>query len=86
MAVAKKDQNHETTAQTPELSYNEMVMRIEAITDSLRDPSADIDYMIENVEEAVRLIKLCKDKLSRTGLHVSDALDELSRMDASEKS
>ena len=81
--MAKKATNTDVV-ENQELSYNEMIMRIQSITDMLRDPSADIDNMIDNVEEAVRLIKLCKEKLARTGTKVEAALKELNESDPSE--
>ena len=82
--MAKKATNTDVV-ENQELSYNEMIMRIQAITDMLRDPSADIDNMIDNVEEAVRLIKLCKEKLARTGTKVEAALKELNESDPTKK-
>ncbi|MBQ1266056.1 MAG: exodeoxyribonuclease VII small subunit [Proteobacteria bacterium] len=75
--ATKKDNHAEISDNMENLSYNEMIRRIQEITDSLRDPSADIDNMIASVEEAVRLIKVCKTKLTRTGIKVESALKEL---------
>lgn len=75
--ATKKDNHAEISDNMEKLSYNEMIRRIQEITDSLRDPSADIDNMIASVEEAVRLIKVCKTKLTRTGIKVESALKEL---------
>lgn len=61
------------------MSYNAMIDRIQELTDEINDPNGDVDNMIANVEEAVRLIKECRTRLARTGVKVKTAIDLLNQ-------
>ncbi len=62
---------------TSTLSYNQMLQRIEYLTNELRNPNGDVDNMIKNVEEAVELISKCRAILAETGIKVKTALELL---------
>ena len=61
------------------MGYNAMIERIQELTDEINDPNGDVDNMIANVEEAVRLIKECRTRLARTGVKVKSAIDLLNQ-------
>ena len=49
-----------------EFKYEEAVRQLEDIVEKLQNDELDIDSMSENLKKAQKLIKLCKDKLTKT--------------------
>lgn len=62
------------TEQQPASTYEEMTQRLEAIVVELDKPIADVelDTMMANVDEAVKLLQLCKLHLKRHEEHLSE--------------
>ena len=58
-------------------TYNESIEKIRAIVASIEREELDIDELSEKVQEASRLIKLCKEKLTKADEEVKKILEEL---------
>lgn len=56
------------------LSYNQAVERIEEIVERMESNIIDIDTLQQELEEAQRLIKFCKEKLYKTDEKVKQLL------------
>lgn len=59
-----------------EISYSQAMARIEEILAGIDSPGVDIDTLGKNVKEATELIRLCKEKLRKTGAEIEKALEE----------
>lgn len=57
------------------MKYEEAVRELEAIVDKLENDELDIDSMAERLKEAQKLIKLCKDKLTKTNEEIKKLLN-----------
>ncbi|SES73837.1 exodeoxyribonuclease VII small subunit [Prevotella sp. kh1p2] len=57
------------------MKYEEAVRELEAIVDKLENDELDIDSMAERLKEAQKLIKLCKDKLTKTDEEIKKLLN-----------
>lgn len=57
------------------MKYEEAVCELEAIVDKLENDELDIDSMAERLKEAQKLIKLCKDKLTKTDEEIKKLLN-----------
>lgn len=57
------------------MKYEEAVRELEAIVDKLENDELDIDSMAERLKEAQKLIKLCKDKLTKTDDEIKKLLN-----------
>lgn len=60
---------------TKELKYEEAVRQLETIVDKLENNELDIDELSAQLKNAQQLIKLCKDKLTRTDNEIKKILD-----------
>ena len=58
-------------------TYNEAVEKLRLIVEEIEKGELDVDVLSENVKEATRLIKLCKEKLFKTDEEVKKILEEL---------
>lgn len=65
--------------QQPEPSFEEMTKRLEAIVIELDKPIADVelDTMMANVDEAVKLLQSCKQHLKRHEEHLAELKKEI---------
>ena len=59
-----------------EFKYEEAVRQLESIVEKLENDELDIDSMSENLKKAQKLIKLCKDKLTKTDDEINKILDK----------
>ena len=59
-----------------EMKYEEAVRQLEEIVRKMEDNELDIDEMREQLKEAQRLIKLCKDRLTKTDEEIKKILGE----------
>ena len=55
--------------------YEEAVSGLEAILRHMEDDEPDIDSLGEQLKKAKELIKLCKDKLTKTDNEIKKILD-----------
>lgn len=58
------------------LKYEEAVHQLEYIVDKMENGELDVDSMIEQLKKAQSLIKLCKNKLTKTDDEIRKLLDE----------
>ncbi len=58
-----------------ELKYEEAVREIEQIVAKMESNTTDIDAMAEQLKRAKELIKLCKDKLTKTDEEIKKVLE-----------
>ena len=58
-------------------SYNEAIDKLRRIVADIERGDLDVDCLLDNVKEATRLIKLCKDKLYKVDEEVRKVLEEL---------
>lgn len=58
-----------------ELKYEEAVREIEQIVAKMESNTTDIDAMAEQLKRAQELIKLCKDKLTKTDEGIKKVLE-----------
>ncbi len=58
-----------------EFKYEEAVREIEQIVAKMESNTTDIDAMAEQLKRAQKLIKLCKDKLTKTDEEIKKVLE-----------
>ena len=59
-----------------ELKYEEAMATLEQIVARMENNELDLDTMSEQLKKAQRLIKLCKDKLTKTDQEIRKILNE----------
>lgn len=59
-----------------ELKYEEAMATLEQIVARMENNELDLDTMSEQLKKAQRLIKLCKDKLTKTDQEIRKLLNE----------
>lgn len=57
-------------------TYTEAMERLEKIVASIESNELDIDQLGENLKEAQKLIKFCKDKLYKADAEIKKMLEE----------
>lgn len=60
---------------TKELNYEEAVKQLEDIVTKMENDELDIDQMSGQLKVAQRLIKQCKDKLTKADAEIKKILD-----------
>lgn len=59
-----------------EIKYEEAIKQIEQIVSQMENDELDIDELTDKLKTAQRLIKLCKDKLTKTDAEIQNTLKE----------
>ncbi|MBQ6378623.1 MAG: exodeoxyribonuclease VII small subunit [Prevotella sp.] len=59
-----------------EIKYEAAIAEIQAIVSKMENDELDIDQMSEQLKRAQELIKLCKDKLTKTDEEIKKILAE----------
>ena len=59
-----------------ELKYEAAVAELQSIVRKMENNELDIDQMAEQLKRAQQLIKLCKDKLTKTDEEIKKMLSE----------
>lgn len=59
-----------------EMKYEAAIAELQAIASKMENNELDIDQMAEQLERAQQLIKLCKDKLTKTDAEIKKILTE----------
>lgn len=59
-----------------ELKYEKAVCKLEEIVDKMERDELDIDQLSEQLKRAKVLVKLCKDKLTKTDEEIKKLLSE----------
>ena len=57
------------------MSYEEAVKKLESIVRKMENDELDIDSLTDQLKEAQRLIKLCKDRLTKTDEEIKQILE-----------
>lgn len=58
------------------LKYEEAMTRLENIVEDMENGNLDIDSLCEKVKTAQKLIKMCRDKLTRTDEEIRKILTD----------
>lgn len=66
-------------------SYEEAMSRLEEIVQNMEDGNLDLDTLTLQLREAKSLIKICKDKLTKTNAEINEILKEDSQHHSSSK-
>ena len=61
---------------TKEIKYEEAVALLEEIVDKMENDELDIDQLSDQLKRAKELVKLCKDKLTKTDGEIKKLLSE----------
>ncbi len=61
-----------------EISYTEAFKKLQDIVQKMENADISVDDLNENIKEASRLIRICKDKLTKTEEEVNKTISELS--------
>lgn len=59
-----------------DFKYEEAVAQLEDIVNKMENNELDIDQLSEQLKKAKELVKLCKDKLTKTDAEIKKLLDE----------
>lgn len=59
-----------------EIKYEEAVCQLEEIVDKMENDELDIDQLSDELKRAKTLVKLCKDKLTKTDAEIKKLLNE----------
>lgn len=59
-----------------EIKYEEAVAQLEEIVDKMENDELDIDQLSDQLKRAKKLVKLCKDKLTKTDEEIKKLLSE----------
>lgn len=59
------------------ISYNEAMAEIEDILEKIENEELDVDELAEKVKRVSTLLKMCKDKLTKTNVQVETILKEM---------
>ena len=59
-----------------EIKYEEAPKQLEDIVDKMENDELDIDSLSEQLKTAQKLIKACKDKLTKTDEEIKKILDD----------
>lgn len=59
-----------------EIKYEEAVQQLEVIVEQMENGELDIDQLSEKLKTAQELIKLCKEKLTKTDAEIKKILED----------
>ncbi len=59
-----------------EIKYEKAIQELESIVSKMEDGDLDVDSMVENLQRAQKLIKICKDKLTKTDEEIKKLLSD----------
>lgn len=60
------------------LTYTEAFEQLQSIVKQMENADINVDDLTENIKTATKLIKICKDKLTKTEEEVNKTIAELS--------
>ncbi len=60
------------------LTYTEAFEQLQLIVKQMEDADISVDDLADNIKKATKLIKICKDKLTKTEEEVNKTIAELS--------
>lgn len=59
-----------------EMKYEEALRQLEDIVEKMENDELDIDQLSDQLKKAKKLMKLCKDKLTKTDAEIRKLLSE----------
>ena len=59
-------------------TYTEAFEQLQQIVKQMEDADISVDDLADNIKKATKLIKICKDKLTKTEEEVNKTIEELS--------
>lgn len=59
-----------------EMKYEEALRQLEDIVEKMENDELDIDQLSDQLRKAKKLVKLCKDKLTKTDAEIRKLLSE----------
>ena len=59
------------------VTYSEAILEIEKILENIENEELDVDELAEKVKRVSMLLKICKDKLTKTNEQVEQILKEM---------
>ncbi len=59
-----------------EMKYEEALRQLEDIVEKMENDELDIDQLSDQLKKAKKLVKLCKDKLTKTDAEIRKLLSE----------
>jgi exodeoxyribonuclease VII small subunit len=62
---------------TKKVTYSEAILEIEAILEKIENEELDVDELAEKVKRVSTLLKICKNKLTKTNEQVEQILKEM---------
>ncbi len=60
------------------ITYTEAFEQLQSIVKQMENADISVDDLSENIKTATKLIKICKDKLTKTEEEVNKTISELS--------
>lgn len=57
------------------MKYEEAIQKLEDIVSMMEEGTLDLDQLQDKLKEAQKLIKLCRDKLTKTDKEINKLLD-----------
>lgn len=60
------------------ITYTEAFEQLQSIVKQMENADVSVDDLSENIKTATKLIKICKDKLTKTEEEVNKTISELS--------
>ena len=84
MAKSKAESNQQQPMKDS-INYADAISELEAIVSEIENEEISVDDLAEKVKRASILIKVCKDKLTKTETEVSEALKEMKAGSGSEQ-
>ncbi len=61
-----------------ELTYTEAFEQLQKIVSQMENADISVDELSDNIKKAAKLIKICRDKLTKTEQEINKTLTELS--------
>ena len=77
MAKSKAKSNQPESGMDDKIKYTDAVNELESIVLEIENEDISVDDLAEKVKRASLLIKVCKDKLTRTEKEVDEVLKDL---------
>lgn len=65
----------------PEMKYSKAVKRLDEILQQIESEAIDVDELSQRVKEAVQLIKVCKEKITKAELEVTRVVEDFETQD-----
>ena len=62
---------------TKKVTYSEAILEIESILEKIEKEELDVDELAEKVKRVSALLKICKNKLTKTNEQVEQILKEM---------